>query len=206
MSWSSSLWMKALVLMRSDLSKIWKYGEVFPALIQLLWWKTQLHNLSSKFTQVFQLLLPVCVASEPRPQAVLWSYQRWVKCPAGTACVLCWQGQNSGHREELLVYVCFLCIRALYCSTEWLTGGLGFCQVMGTNVSGANPSLWMLQNYLQVLLCPVISIIAICFCVVLPALTPPGFSMFRINWPTWWQSLLHYPQCPTALFSSVVAS
>ena len=45
-------------------------------------------------------------------------------------------------------------------------------------------------NYLQLLWCPVVAIIAI-LCMVLPTLTSQGFSMFGIDWPVLWQSLLH---------------
>ena len=48
--------------------------------------------------------------------------------------------------------------------------------------------IWIVQNYLQLLLCPVILITKIHFCMVLPTLTSPNFDIFRINWPTWWQS------------------
>ena len=48
-----------------------------------------------------------------------------------------------------------------------------------------------LQNYLQLLLCPVVLIIAINICTVLPTLTSQGFSLFRTDWPAWGQSLLH---------------
>ena len=37
--------------------------------------------------------------------------------------------------------------------------------------------------YSQLLLCPVVSIIAIHFCIVSPALTSSGFSVFRVDWP-----------------------
>ena len=42
-----------------------------------------------------------------------------------------------------------------------------------------------LHNYLQLLSCPVVSIIASHFCVVSRTLTSHGFSKFRIDWPTW---------------------
>ena len=51
--------------------------------------------------------------------------------------------------------------------------------------------LWIVQNSLLLLSCPVVSIIAIHFCMVLLTLTSQGFSVYRINWPAWWQSLLH---------------
>ena len=51
--------------------------------------------------------------------------------------------------------------------------------------------IWIVQKYLQLLLCPVVSIIAIHFCLVSPTLTSVGFSMYRIDWPSWSQSLLH---------------
>ena len=51
--------------------------------------------------------------------------------------------------------------------------------------------IWIVQIYLQLLSCPVISIIAIHFWMVLPTLTSLGFSVFTTDWPTWWQSLLH---------------
>ena len=47
------------------------------------------------------------------------------------------------------------------------------------------------QNYLQLPLCPVFLIIAIHFCIVSPTLTSQGFSVFRLDWPAWGQSLLH---------------
>ena len=50
---------------------------------------------------------------------------------------------------------------------------------------------WIVQNYLQMLLRPVMSIIAIHFCIVSLTLTSYSFSMFRIDWPAWWQSLIH---------------
>ena len=45
--------------------------------------------------------------------------------------------------------------------------------------------IWIVQNYLQLLLCSVVSIIAIHFCMVLLTLTPQVFNVLRINWPTW---------------------
>ena len=53
------------------------------------------------------------------------------------------------------------------------------------------PLIWIVQNYLQLLLCLVVSIIAIHFRMVLLTLTSQGFSVYRISWPAWWQSLLH---------------
>ena len=43
--------------------------------------------------------------------------------------------------------------------------------------------IWIVQNYLQLLLCLVIYISTIYFCMVLRTLTSQGFSMFRINRP-----------------------
>ena len=51
--------------------------------------------------------------------------------------------------------------------------------------------IWIVQNYLQLLSCPVVSIVAIHFCLVLLTLTTQGFSVYRINWPAWWQSPLY---------------
>ena len=45
--------------------------------------------------------------------------------------------------------------------------------------------IWIVQNYMLLLLCPVISIIAIHFCTVSPTLTSLGFSLFRTDWPAW---------------------
>ena len=39
-------------------------------------------------------------------------------------------------------------------------------------------------------MCPVVLSIAIHFSMVQPTLTSLGFSVFRIDWPAWWQSLL----------------
>ena len=61
----------------------------------------------------------------------------------------------------------------------------GICGVFAVTL------IWIVQNCLQLLLCPVVSIIAIHFWMVLLTLTPQGFSVYRINWPAWWQSLLH---------------
>ena len=41
-------------------------------------------------------------------------------------------------------------------------------------------SIWIVQNYRQLLLCPVLSIIAIHFCMVSPTVASQG--VFRINW------------------------
>ena len=49
----------------------------------------------------------------------------------------------------------------------------------------------IVQNHLQLLLCPVVSITAIQFCTVSSTLTSLGFSAFRTDWPAWWRSLLH---------------
>ena len=43
----------------------------------------------------------------------------------------------------------------------------------------------IVQNYLQQLLCLVISIIAIHFCMVSPTLTSQGSRVFTINWHAW---------------------
>ena len=44
--------------------------------------------------------------------------------------------------------------------------------------------IWIVQNYLQMLLYLVTPIIAIPFCLVLQTLASPNFNVFRINWPT----------------------
>ena len=49
----------------------------------------------------------------------------------------------------------------------------------------ATTLIWIVQIYLQLLLCPVISIITIPFCIVSPTLTSQGFSVFRIDWLIW---------------------
>ena len=51
--------------------------------------------------------------------------------------------------------------------------------------------IWIVQNFLQLFLSLVILIIAIHLCMVLQTLTSPNFNVFRIDWPTWWQNLLH---------------
>ena len=51
--------------------------------------------------------------------------------------------------------------------------------------------IWLGQNYLQPRLCLVIWMIAIHFCMVSPTLTSRNFSVFRIDWPAWWQSHPH---------------
>ena len=43
--------------------------------------------------------------------------------------------------------------------------------------------IWIVQNCLQLLLCLVISIIEIHFCMVSWTLTPPNFNVFSIDWP-----------------------
>ena len=47
----------------------------------------------------------------------------------------------------------------------------------------AGTLIWIVQKYLQLLSCPVISIIAIHFCMVLLTLTSQDLSVYRINWP-----------------------
>ena len=51
--------------------------------------------------------------------------------------------------------------------------------------------IWMVQNYMQLLLCLVISIIAIHFCLVSQTLTSPNFNVFTINWPVLWRGHHH---------------
>ena len=51
--------------------------------------------------------------------------------------------------------------------------------------------IWIVQHYLQVLVCPVISIVVIHVCMVSLTMTSQGFNIFRIDWPIWWQSLHH---------------
>ena len=41
--------------------------------------------------------------------------------------------------------------------------------------------IWIMQNYLQLVLCVVVSIIAIVFCMVSRTLTSPNFTVFRIK-------------------------
>ena len=50
---------------------------------------------------------------------------------------------------------------------------------------------WIVQNYLQQLLCLVVSIIAIGFCTVSRTLTSSNFNVFRIDGSALWQNLLH---------------
>ena len=66
--------------------------------------------------------------------------------------------------------------------------------------------IWIVQNYLQLLSCLVISIIAIHFCMVLLTFTSQGFNVYRINWPAWWQSLLHLLAVFHCFVPSLVAS
>ena len=63
------------------------------------------------------------------------------------------------------------------CSSCFTTCGI--CGVFSITL------IWIVQNYLQLLSCPVVSIIAIRFRMVLLTLTSQGFTMYRINWPTW---------------------
>ena len=42
--------------------------------------------------------------------------------------------------------------------------------------------IWIMQNYLQLLLCLVVLIIAIHYCMVSPTLTSLHFNVFRIDW------------------------
>ena len=60
---------------------------------------------------------------------------------------------------------------------------------MITTLSLAVTSIWILQNYLQMLLCLAVSTIAIHFCQVLQTLTSPNF-VFGIDWSMLWQSQL----------------
>ena len=55
----------------------------------------------------------------------------------------------------------------------------GICGVFAVTL------IWIVQNCLQLLSCPVVLIIAIHFCMVLLTLTSQDFSMYRINWPSW---------------------
>ena len=48
--------------------------------------------------------------------------------------------------------------------------------------------IWIVQNYLQLLLCLVVLIIAIHFRMVLQTPTFPNFNVFRTVWPALWQS------------------
>ena len=51
---------------------------------------------------------------------------------------------------------------------------------------------WIVQNYFQMLLYLVVTIIAIHFCMVSWTITSPNFSVFRIDWPELWQSHHHF--------------
>ena len=59
----------------------------------------------------------------------------------------------------------------------------GICDVFAVTL------IWIVQNYLQLVLRPVILIIAIHFCMVSQTLSSPNFNVFRIDWCAWWQSL-----------------
>ena len=67
--------------------------------------------------------------------------------------------------------------------------------------------IWIVQNYLQLLLWPAVLIIAIPFCVVLRRLlTSSNFNVFRIDWSTLWQITSIYSQCHTASFLLLVTT
>ena len=89
----------------------------------------------------------------------------------------------------------------------------GTCAVFGITLT------WIVQYYLQLVLCLVISIIAIQFCTVSWKPTSPNFKVFRISWH-WPHQTSRYSelagphckkvtsfhlQCSTALFPSLVA-
>ena len=65
---------------------------------------------------------------------------------------------------------------------QFLAHAFTICEICG--IFGIT-FIWIVQNYLQLLSCPVISIIAIRFCMVLLTLTSQGFSVCRINWSAW---------------------
>ena len=52
--------------------------------------------------------------------------------------------------------------------------------------------IWIVQTYLQLLLCPVVPIFTSHFCTVSPTLTSLGFSTLRTDWPTWLKSPLPF--------------
>ena len=60
----------------------------------------------------------------------------------------------------------------------------GMCGVFAVTL------IWIVQNYLQVILCLIVPIIAIHFCVVSWTPTSPNFNMFRTLGPRWCQSHL----------------
>ena len=75
----------------------------------------------------------------------------------------------------------------------------GICSVFAITL------IWIVLNYSQLCSCPVVSIIAIHFCMVLLTLTSQGFSVYRINWPTCDKVSSIYSQSSTVLFPSSVA-
>ena len=50
--------------------------------------------------------------------------------------------------------------------------------------------IWIVQNYLQLLLCLVVSVISIHFCMVSRTLTKTS-NVFKVDWPALWQNYLH---------------
>ena len=63
---------------------------------------------------------------------------------------------------------------------------IGICGVIAITF------IWIVQNYLQLLLCLVVSIIAIHFCMISRTLlTSPNFNVFRIDLRALWHLLLH---------------
>ena len=75
----------------------------------------------------------------------------------------------------------------------------GICGIIAVTL------IWIVQNYLQLLLCPVVLIIAIPFCMVSPTVTSQGFMRVQ-NWlaPLGDKVSSIYSQCSTALFPSLV--
>ena len=57
------------------------------------------------------------------------------------------------------------------------------CTILGICGALAITLIWIVQNYLQLFLCLVVSINAIHFCMVLRTLTSSNFKLFRIDWP-----------------------
>ena len=69
------------------------------------------------------------------------------------------------------------------------------CAAHGFAISGiysvfAVSLIWIVQNYLQLLWCLVISIIAIPISMVSRTMSSPNFNLFWIDWPAFWQSHL----------------
>ena len=92
------------------------------------------------------------------------------KNDSGANTSLCFQLSFSFSKLTLLNLLVILC---------------GICGVFVITL------IWIVLNNELLLSCPVLLIIVIHFRMVLLTLTSLGFSVYRINWPAWWQSLLH---------------